>query len=257
MRSESRSDNGAVALGLALVGLLLLAGMGVGGLYLFSARSQAEIAQAQAEAERASVIAYAKELEAKSGAAASARAPYPITQAVALTPAPPFQEPAADEHVHESHAATQHGENAADEHAHAEAHAAAAPADANDAAVRAAVEQVIRIQEDAWNRGDVDSFVAHYWNSDDVTFSSGGQITRGWTATRDRYRERYPTKEAMGRTTFSNLEITPLGDSAAMVLGNWKLEREADPIGGNFTLVMRKIDGRWVIIHDHTSKLAE
>jgi beta-aspartyl-peptidase (threonine type) len=90
-----------------------------------------------------------------------------------------------------------------------------------------------------------------------VTFSSGGQITRGWTATRDRYRERYPTKEAMGRTTFSDLEITPLGDSAAMVLGNWKLEREADPIGGNFTLVMQKIDGRWVIIHDHTSKLAE
>ena len=32
---------------------------------------------------------------------------------------------------------------------------------------------------------------------------------------------------------------------------------ESEPVGGNFTLVLRKIDGRWMIVHDHTSPLGE
>ena len=112
-------------------------------------------------------------------------------------------------------------------------------------------------QVDAWNRGDVDAFMEHYWKSDDLTFSSGGQTTRGWQATLDGYRKRYPTREKMGRLTLDGLEITPLGDAAALVLGEWKLDRASEPIGGNFTLVLRKIDGRWVIVHDHTSRLEE
>jgi len=71
------------------------------------------------------------------------------------------------------------------------------------------------------------------------------------------YRERYPTREKMGRLTFGELEITPLGDAAALVLGEWKLDRESEPVSGNFSLVFRKIDGRWVIVHDHTSRLTE
>jgi hypothetical protein len=46
----------------------------------------------------------------------------------------------------------------------------------------------------------------------------------------------------------SGLEITPLGDAAALVLGQWKLDRQSEPVGGNFTLVLRKIDWRWVIV---------
>ena len=61
----------------------------------------------------------------------------------------------------------------------------------------------------------------------------------------------------MGRLSLSGLEITPLGDSAALVLGQWKLERESEPVAGNFSLVLRKFDDRWVIVHDHTSRLAE
>ncbi len=125
------------------------------------------------------------------------------------------------------------------------------------AAVRAAAEDVVRAQEKAWNEGDVDEFVKYYWKSDDVTFSSGGKVTRGWTATANNYRERYPTREAMGRVTFSNLETTPLGDEAALMLGEWKLDRADEPMVGKFTLVFRKVDGRWVIIHDHTSRLVE
>jgi len=124
------------------------------------------------------------------------------------------------------------------------------------AMVRVAVRSVLRAQEEAWNRGDIPAFMEHYWKSDDLTFSSGGKTTRGWQATLDNYRKRYPTPRAMGRVSFSELEITPLGEEAAFVLGKWQLDRE-EPVGGNFTLVFRKIDDRWVIVHDHTSRAEE
>jgi uncharacterized protein (TIGR02246 family) len=124
-------------------------------------------------------------------------------------------------------------------------------------AVRGAVESVLRAQQDAWNRGDVEAFVEHYWKSGELTFSSGGKTTRGWEETVRGYRERYPTREKMGRLAFEKLEVTPLGDDAALVLGEWKLERESEPVSGSFSLVFRMIDGRWVIVHDHTSRAVE
>jgi beta-aspartyl-peptidase (threonine type) len=95
----------------------------------------------------------------------------------------------------------------------------------------------------------------HYWKSDQLTFSSGVQTQRGWTATMQRYRDRYPTPEKIGKLRFSELEVQPLGSSAALVLGRWHLSRAGDDLEGNFSLVFRRIDGRWVIVHDHTSVL--
>ena len=127
----------------------------------------------------------------------------------------------------------------------------------HDGATRGAIEAVLRAQQDAWNGGDVRAFMDHYWKSDDLTFSSGGKTTRGWQAALNGYLKRYPTREKMGRLSLSGWEITSLGDEAALVIGEWKLDRQREPVGGNFTLVLRKIDERWVIVHDHTSRLVE
>lgn len=149
------------------------------------------------------------------------------------------------------------------ERAHAEAEAAVASrTTANDQgtaivqgdSIRTAVESILSAQEVAWNRGDLDAFMAHYWKDEALTFSSEGKTTRGWTATLTRYRERYPTKEKMGRLKLTDLEMTPLGDSAVLVLGKWNVEREGGPLSGNFSLVVRKFDERWLIVHDHTSR---
>lgn len=126
----------------------------------------------------------------------------------------------------------------------------AAPAAADEEAIR----EVLAAQAAAWNRGDIDAFMSHYWKSPKLTFSSGGEVTRGWQATLTNYKKRYPTRERMGKVAFSDLEVTPLGASAALVLGTWKLGREGDPIGGKFSLVFRRRGGRWVIVHDHTSR---
>ena len=150
------------------------------------------------------------------------------------------------------------------ERAHADAAAVAAKAasqekaaDIEPSSIKAAIKGVLSTQQKAWNEGNIDAFMEHYWKSDDLTFSSEGKTTRSWNATLARYRERYPTRETMGRITFGDLEITPLGSSAALVLGKWNLEREGDPIGGNFSLVIRKFDDRWLIVHDHTSRTKE
>jgi beta-aspartyl-peptidase (threonine type) len=90
-----------------------------------------------------------------------------------------------------------------------------------------------------------------------LTFSSGGQTARGWNATLDLYRQRYPTREKMGRLSLSGLEITPLSDSAAFVLVQWKVDRESEPVGGNSSILFRKIGDQWVIVHDHTSRRME
>ena len=118
---------------------------------------------------------------------------------------------------------------------------------------RMQVPVMLQRQAEAWNAGDIDAFMEPYWRSPDLTFTSGGRITRGWAQTRAGYRERYPTKSDMGRLIFGDLEITQLGPSAALVLGAWHLNR-AEPVGGLFTLVLRKEGGRWIIIHDHTSR---
>lgn len=114
------------------------------------------------------------------------------------------------------------------------------------------VEQVLRDQDAAWNSGDIDGFMKGYWPSEKLTFSAGGKVISGWKPTRDRYLSKYGDRAAMGTLMFSDLEITPLGRRHALVLGRWHLER-AEPTGGAFSLVMRKIGGKWLIIHDHTS----
>jgi beta-aspartyl-peptidase (threonine type) len=127
----------------------------------------------------------------------------------------------------------------------------------NDSQQTKDISAVLDQQVTAWNAGDLETFMSTYWHSDELSFSSGGRTTRGWQATFDRYRQRYPDRQHMGTLKISDLEITLLGESAAMVLGKWSLEREMDHPQGNFTLVVRQIDGNWRIIHDHTSLLEE
>ena len=118
-----------------------------------------------------------------------------------------------------------------------------------------AVKSVIVTQAKAWNEGDIDKFMAGYWNSDELTFCSGGKTTRGYQKTLERYKLKYDSPGKMGKLTFSDLEVTLLGDEAALVLGRWRLKRKVDEPNGNFSLVFRKIGGQWLIVHDHSSAL--
>lgn len=123
------------------------------------------------------------------------------------------------------------------------------PAAGPEAAVGATLDQQVA----AWNRGDVDAFMQGYWKSSRTTFAGSQGVVRGWQAVLERYRREYPNREAMGRLTFSGLEITVLSPQAALVVGHWELQRRPQRLGGIFTLVLRKFPEGWRIIHDHTS----
>ncbi|MCA1588880.1 MAG: DUF4440 domain-containing protein [Acidobacteria bacterium] len=116
-----------------------------------------------------------------------------------------------------------------------------------------AIRAVMDSQSAAWNRGDVGGFMRGYWNSAKLTFVSGQNVTRGWQPTLDRYKKNYDTREKMGTLTFSDLEINVLSKDTVVVLGSWALAREKDNPAGKFTLIFRKFNDGWRIVHDHTS----
>jgi ketosteroid isomerase-like protein len=116
------------------------------------------------------------------------------------------------------------------------------------------LKSVLTTQSAAWNRGDLDGFLAPYWHSEELSFFSNGTATKGFAATAERYRKRYGTaKETMGHLDFDNLQVTMLGPEGAAIRGRFKLQMKDSNPTGIFTLLLRKIDGKWTIIHDHTS----
>ncbi len=121
------------------------------------------------------------------------------------------------------------------------------------AAAEQAIRQVMAAQEAAWNRADTEGFMEGYWRSDSLTFIGSRGVTYGWQATLDSYKKGYPDAAAMGKLTFTILRLEVLSPESAYVIGKWSLARKADAPGGHFTLLWKKIGGKWVIVADHTS----
>lgn len=134
-------------------------------------------------------------------------------------------------------------------------HSIAAGQESSDP-VASHLHAVLMKQQDAWNRGDLESFMDAYLRDPKLTFSGGGETTRGWDATLERYRKRYPDRATMGTLKFSHLETELLGETAALTLGRWHLDREKSA-EGNFSLVWKKTDQGWRIIHDHSSSVPQ
>ena len=118
------------------------------------------------------------------------------------------------------------------------------------------IRDVLDQSQIAWNRGDLETFASYYEDSPETTFL-GREVVRGGTkAILERYRKAYPTREAMGTLTFSEIEVRPLAEGVALTTGRFQLKRTAAGGGdasGRFTLVLRKTPAGWKIIHDHTS----
>lgn len=114
------------------------------------------------------------------------------------------------------------------------------------------VAQNMNIQEELWNKGDIPGFMEYYWKSDSLKFIGSRGITYGWQKTLDNYLKSYPNKEVMGILKFSVIENTQLSNTSIYVIGKWELTKEKS-VGGYFTLLWKKIHGKWVIVADHTS----
>jgi uncharacterized protein (TIGR02246 family) len=126
---------------------------------------------------------------------------------------------------------------------------------AGDAAKdRAAIQRVLDDQAAAWNKGDLTGFMKGYLESEDLTFFSGNKKTKGWKATLERYQKSYQADgKEMGKLTFEELSIEMLGADHALVRGRYRLQLTKETPTGIFTLILRKTQPGWRIVHDHTS----
>ncbi len=116
-----------------------------------------------------------------------------------------------------------------------------------------AIRQLLAVQTKAWNDGDVARFMKGYWESDSLMFIGKSGITYGWDNTLNNYRKGYPDTASMGKLKFDILIVKRLSKQYFFVVGKWHLKRSIGDVGGHFTLLLRKIQGEWKIISDHSS----
>lgn len=125
----------------------------------------------------------------------------------------------------------------------------ARPAGGDEAAILSLLDK----QNAAWNRGDLEEFMRGYWESDSLMFVGKSGVTYGWTNTLNNYKKGYPDTAAMGKLTFTNIKVKRLSKKYYFIVGKWYLKRSIGDVSGHYNLLMEKINGRWVIVADHSS----
>ena len=118
-----------------------------------------------------------------------------------------------------------------------------------------AIVAMLTRQAADWNRGDLNAFATGYKRSPDILFM-GKTIRHGYDQMLAGYRKSFPNRAAMGKLTFSDLEVQPLDDHFATVTGRFHLERTAaggGDAGGYYLLVVEKTPAGWKIVRDDTT----
>jgi hypothetical protein len=112
---------------------------------------------------------------------------------------------------------------------------------------------VLESQKIAWNNNNINEFMNGYLNSSKLVFSGQSGPVYGWKSTKKRYLTKYNSRELMGTLKFDIDNIFLVKRGVAILLGKFYLNREIGDASGFFTLVFKKVKGKWYIISDHTS----
>lgn len=115
------------------------------------------------------------------------------------------------------------------------------------------IRSVLLAQTAAWNDADLDAFMDTFWKSNDLRLIAGGKVVAGWTQAADLYRSRFGEAADFGRLSREGLEIEMVSDDVAIASGRYNLMRAAGAESGSLTLVVRRIDGLWRIVHAHSN----
>jgi len=115
------------------------------------------------------------------------------------------------------------------------------------------VRNLLAKQNAAWNRGDIDAFMVGYWENDSLMFIGKSGVTYGYKNTLANYKKNYPDTTVMGKLTFTLIKVKQLSPEYFHVTGKYYLTRTIGDASGHFTLLFRKINGKWVVISDHSS----
>jgi len=105
----------------------------------------------------------------------------------------------------------------------------------------------------SWNKGDLNEFMSGYWHNDSLMFVGKNGITYGYTNALNNYKKNYDSPEKKGKLFFEIIKVKKLSAEYYWVLGKYFLKRTIGDASGNYTLLFRKINGKWMIIADHSS----
>lgn len=118
-------------------------------------------------------------------------------------------------------------------------------------------EQVIRsmlaVQVTEWNKGNIEGYMHGYWENDSLVFIGKNGPKYGYNTTLANYKKSYPTTEHMGKLTSTITSMKRISDDHYFVIGKWALARSVGDVSGAYTLLIKKINGKWVIVVDHSS----
>lgn len=112
---------------------------------------------------------------------------------------------------------------------------------------------ILNQQTLAWNKGNLEEFMAGYWQSDSLMFIGKSGVTYGYANTLANYKKSYNGADQMGKLFFDIVKVQQLSPEYYWVLGKWMLKRTVGDLSGHYTLLFRKIGGKWKIIADHSS----
>lgn len=126
--------------------------------------------------------------------------------------------------------------------------------DGDGGGVAERAEELLRESARAWNTGDLTGFMVPYLDSPSTTYLGEGGLRRGIGSIRDRYAPLFRPGAERDSLRFEAISVRRLGGDHALVTARWVLHREDRITGsGPFTLVLRRTDGGWRILHDHSS----
>src|ERR1700712_4798009 len=115
------------------------------------------------------------------------------------------------------------------------------------------ITDLLNRQTLSWNKNNLDEFMSGYWHNDSLMFVGKSGVTYGYTAALNNYKKNYDSPEKMGKLFFEILKLKKLSPEYYFVLGKWFLKRPVGDIGGHYTLLFRKINGKWMIVADHST----
>ena len=111
---------------------------------------------------------------------------------------------------------------------------------------------------DAFSRKDLEAASACIWNSPDLAWVAFGTVIRGYDAVHDRWAQMFAQNETV-KVVVNEISYVPVG-GAIIAVGTATIDMQPKSgpsvhIVERWTDVERKIDGRWVYVSNHTTKV--
>ena len=117
------------------------------------------------------------------------------------------------------------------------------------------VTKALLHQEEAWNKGDLEAYVAFYKDAPDTVAMLATPV-RGLEAIRSAFRVNFPNAAAMGTLEESSVEVRMMGENFGLATGKYHIVRgkkSGGDVEGVFTEIFEKTKEGWRVIFSQTT----